>query len=421
MKLRKIESLKPKQKKLRVCAYARVSTDSLKQGESFENQVSTYERVIKSNPEYEFVSVYADQGMTGRSENRPEFQRMIADCKAGKIDLIITKSISRFARNTTTVLKYTRELKEIGVGVLFEENNINTLSSEGELMMTVLASFAQEESRSISENNKWTLKKKFERGEGMVNTARFMGYDKDETGDLVINKEEAKVVRLIFKMYLLGIGCHRIAKALNEEGVPTIAESSWHASTIKGMLTNEKCKGDFHIQKTYIPEGTHQSVKNNGQVQSYYVTEDHPAIISAEEWQQVQELMEYHRKQRNIGKGEKYQKRYPMSGMLVCPYCGKSLRRRYVYNRKVERLCATYIHKGKEACKGIRIRDTELTGLSFSEPMVVEEVMINGEKHYGYTSKRAYDAGERAADRIEKESSSVLPRVNGPRRTVIKL
>lgn len=190
MKLRKIESLKPKQKKLRVCAYARVSTDSLKQGESFENQVSTYERVIKSNPEYEFVSVYADQGMTGRSENRPEFQRMIADCKAGKIDLIITKSISRFARNTTTVLKYTRELKEIGVGVLFEENNINTLSSEGELMMTVLASFAQEESRSISENNKWTLKKKFERGEGMVNTARFMGYDKDETGDLVINKEE---------------------------------------------------------------------------------------------------------------------------------------------------------------------------------------------------------------------------------------
>ena len=197
-------------------------------------------------------------------------------------------------------------------------------------------------------------------------------------------------------------------------------EDEWN-DNVKGMLTNEKYKGDFHIQKTYIPEGTHQSVKNNGQVQSYYVTEDHPAIISAEEWQQVQELMEYHRKQRNIGKGEKYQKRYPMSGMLVCPYCGKSLRRRYVYNRKVEWLCATYIHKGKEACKGIRIRDTELAGLSFSEPMVVEEVMIDGEKHYGYTSKRAYDAGERAADRIEKESRSVLPRINRPRRTVIKL
>ena len=337
MKLRKIEPLKPKQKKLRVCAYARVSTDCLKQGESFENQVSTYERVIKSNPEYEFVSVYADQGMTGRSENRPEFQRMIADCKAGKIDLIITKSISRFARNTTTVLKYTRELKELDVGVLFEENNINTLSSEGELMMTVLASFAQEESRSISENNKWTLKKKFERGEGMVNTARFMGYDKDETGDLVINKEEAKVVRRIFEMYLSGIGCHRIAKALNEEGIPTVAGTSWHASTIKGMLKNEKYKGDFHIQKTYIPEGSHQSVINNGQEQSYYVTEDHPAIINAEEWQQAQEMLEYHRKERNIGKGTKYKNRYPMSGMLVCPYCGKSLRRRYVYNRKVMR------------------------------------------------------------------------------------
>ena len=161
MRLRKIEPIEAKAKKLRVCAYARVSTDSLKQGESFENQMTTYEALIKSNPEYEFAGVYADQGLSGTSENRPEFQRMLADCRAGKIDLIITKSISRFARNTTIVLDYTRELKQLGIGVYFEENNINTLSAEGELMMTVLASFAQEESRSISDNNKWSIGKRF--------------------------------------------------------------------------------------------------------------------------------------------------------------------------------------------------------------------------------------------------------------------
>jgi hypothetical protein len=289
-------------------------------------------------------------------------------------------------------------------------------------MMTVLASFAQEESRSISENNKWTLKKKFERGEGMINTSRFMGYDKDETGDLVINKDEAKIVRKIYDMYLAGEGCHRIAKALNDEGIKTVTGAEWHPSTINGMLTNEKYKGDFHIQKYYTPEGKkNQTVVNKGEVKSFYVSEDHPAIVSEEEWQQVQELMQYHKEIRNIQKGNKYQNRYPLSGLLICSHCGKSLRRRYVYNKSVEWICSTYIQKGKKACKGIRVRDELLAGLSFTEPMVVEEVMIDGEKHYGYTSKRAYDRGERAADRIEKERSSVLPRVNRSRRTVIEL
>lgn len=422
MRLRRIEPIEAKGKKQRVCAYARVSTDSIEQGESFENQVITYERLIKSNPEYEFAGVYADQGISGTSEKRPEFQRMMEDCGNGKIDLIITKSISRFARNTTIVLNYTRELKQLGIGVYFEENNINTLSAEGELMMTVLASFAQEESRSISENNKWSIGKRFERGEGMINTTRFMGYDKDETGDLVINKVEAKIVRRIFEMYLSGEGCHRIAKILNDEGIKTITGSKWHSSTIKGMLINEKYKGDFHIQKYYTPEGKrNHTVKNNGEVKSFYVSENHPAIVSEEEWQQVQELMQYHKEQRNIQSGNKYQNRYPMSRMLICPHCGKSLRRRYVYNRKVEWICSTYIQEGKEACKGIRVRDELLTGLSFTEPMVVEEVIENGEKHYDYTSKRAYDNGKRAADRNKEKGRSVLPRVNRSRRTVIEL
>jgi uncharacterized C2H2 Zn-finger protein len=189
------------------------------------------------------------------------------------------------------------------------------------------------------------------------------------------------------------------------------------------MLTNEKYKGDFLIQKVYTPEGKrNHTVKNKGQRTQYYVTDDHPAIVSAEEWQQAQEMLDYHRKQRGIdGSDGKYQNRYPMSGMLVCPYCGKSLRRRYVYNRKVEWICATYIHEGKKACKGIRLRDTELAGLSFSEPMVVEEAIINGEKHYSYTSKREYDSGKRASFDCKEESGSVLPSVHRSRRTVIKL
>ena len=151
--------------KKRVCAYARVSTDSRRQEDSLENQMETYERLITGNPEYEFIGVFADQGISGYCENRPKFQRMMEKARAGEIDLIITKSISRFARNTVTVLKFARELKELGVGIFFEEQNINTLSGDGEMMLAVLASFAQEESRSMSENNKWSIRKKFERGE----------------------------------------------------------------------------------------------------------------------------------------------------------------------------------------------------------------------------------------------------------------
>lgn len=422
MQLKKIQPEKTTSNKLRVCAYARVSTDSDKQEISLDNQIFTYENLIKSNREYRFAGVYADQGITGFSENRPEFQRMLSDARAGKLDMIITKSISRFARNTVTLLKYVRELKDMGVGVLFEENNIYTLSSEGEMMLSVLASFAQEESRSMSENNKWTCRKKFERGELMVNTTRFMGYNKDENGELVINESEAAIVRRIFDMYLSGTGAHTIAKTLNEEGITTITGSDWHASTIMGMLKNEKYKGDCLLQKYYTPEHKRVSVKNKGELKQYYVSDNHEAIIAPEDWEHVQELIEYNRQKRGIKPGETlYQNRYPNSHKMICPYCGKYLRRRLVYGKKVEWICATYIHKGKAACKGIRLRETELAGRVFTEPTVVEEVVIDGSKHYCYTSKTDYDNGIRATGLEEKEGSSVLPRVNRSRRTVIKL
>ena len=194
--------------KKRVCAYARVSSLSNSQGESLENQITYFKSKIKSNPEYEFVDVFVDHGITGTKEDRPAFQEMLKQCQEGKIDLILVKSVSRFARNTLIVLEQVRKLKSIGVEVYFENENIWTLSKDGELMLTVLSAFAEEESRSVSENVKWSIRKRFEKGEGILNTKRFLGYDKDMYGDLIINEKEAEIVRRIFEEYLNGKGSH---------------------------------------------------------------------------------------------------------------------------------------------------------------------------------------------------------------------
>lgn len=255
--------------KKRVCAYARVSTDSRRQEDSLENQMETYERLITGNPEYEFIGVFADQGISGYCENRPQFQRMMEKARAGEIDLIITKSISRFARNTVTVLKFARELKELGVGIFFEEQNINTLSGDGEMMLAVLASFAQEESRSMSENNKWSIRKKFERGEVMITTSRFLGYDKNEYGDLIVNRKEAEIVSLTFDLYLMNVGSSRIGELLDYLGVKTVTGTTWESGTINGLLCNEKYKGDFHLQKYYTPENKRNHTRKEEQLLSY--------------------------------------------------------------------------------------------------------------------------------------------------------
>ena len=425
MRIRIITAVPTAEKKKRVCAYARVSTDSRRQEESLENQTATYERLIRSNPEYAFAGVYADQGISGYCENRPQFQKMLERARAGEIDLIITKSISRFARNTVTVLKVARELKERGVGIFFEEQNINTLSGDGEMMLAVLASFAQEESRSMSENNKWSIKKKFERGEVMITTSRFCGYDKNEYGDLVVNGKEAEIVRLSFDLYLMAVGSTRIASLLDYLGVPTVTGGTWEGGTIGGMIANEKYKGDFLLQKYYTPpDKRNVTRKNRGEVQSYYISENHEPIVTPEVWQQAQEMRDYRKKIRNIGQDgtRKFQNRYPLSGMLICPYCGRTLRRRQVYKKKIQWLCSTYIEQGKQACKGIRIDDAELAGLHVTGQTVVEEVLKDGKKHYRYTSKAEFDfTGESQPERPEDTDGSVLPGVNRPRRTVIKL
>ena len=411
-------------KKKRVCAYIRVSSDKEAQLDSLENQEAYFIRKYAQETGCEFVGIYSDVGISGTSEKRPAFQEMLNACMCGEIDLIHTKSISRFARNTVTVLEVSRQLKSLGIGIYFEEQDINTMSAEGELMLTVLASFAQEESYNISENQKWAIQKKFARGDVMINTNRFLGYDKDKDGNLIINEKEAEIVRMIFRMYLGGDGTFRIAKKLNELGIPTVTGKQWHETTIRGMLKNEKYKGDCLLQKYYVPKVGGATVANDGKVQSYYITGNHEAIIPKEEWDAVQRLRKERAEERNIDtkNTQKFKNRYPLSGKLICPYCGKHLRRLYAYKKYVW-ACSTYIDKGKKVCRGIRIPECVTDEWTIDEPVVVrEEVNADGEKYYSYSSQQESDGRNSGKERnTQNPNGSVLPGVYRPRRTVIKL
>ena len=411
-------------KKKRVCAYIRVSSDKEAQLDSLENQEAYFIRKYAQETGCEFVGIYSDVGISGTSEKRPAFQEMLNACMCGEIDLIHTKSISRFARNTVTVLEVSRQLKSLGIGIYFEEQDINTMSAEGELMLTVLASFAQEESYNISENQKWAIQKKFARGDVMINTNRFLGYDKDKDGNLIINEKEAEIVRMIFRMYLGGDGTFRIAKKLNELGIPTVTGKQWHETTIRGMLKNEKYKGDCLLQKYYVPKVGGATVANDGKVKSYYITGNHEAIIPKEEWDAVKRLRKERAEERNIDtkNTQKFKNRYPLSGKLICPYCGKHLRRLYAYKKYVW-ACSTYIDKGKKVCRGIRIPECVTDEWTIDEPVVVrEEVNADGEKYYSYSGQQESDGRNPGKERnTQNPNGSVLPGVYRPRRTVIKL
>lgn len=415
---------KQQYKVLRACAYCRVSTGSDEQALSLENQTITYERLIKSNPQYEFAGIYYDKAMTGSKENRAGFQQMLSDAREGNIDLIITKSVSRFARNTVTVLKYSRELKEIGVGIFFEEENINTLSKDGELMLAVLSSFAQEELRSMSNNQKWSLHKKYERGISDIKYQGMMGYYKNANNELVINEEQAEIVRRIYAMYIDGMGMEAISKQLNSEGIPSYKNRKWTSTSIRDILKNEKYKGDFKLQKFYCIE-PNKKVRNKGDITSYYIEDDHQPIVSRNDWDKVQQIIAERRSVKSIGCGDtgKYQNRYPLSGLLICPYCGSTLKRKQVYNKRIEWWCSKSIKEGVKACKGIHVRDEDAMRHNITEPTIVKEMIVNGKKRYSYTRKSEYDInGEKKQQGAQKgQNGSVLPSVNRYRRTAIKL
>ena len=295
--------------KLRVAAYCCVSTDSEEQATSYEAQIEHYTEYIQKNPEWELAGIFADEGLSGTdTRKRGEFNRMIEECMAGKINMVITKSISRFARNTLDCLKYIRQLKDRNIPVFFEKENINTMDSKGEVLLTIMASLAQQESQSLSQNVKLGLQYRYQQGLVQVNHNRFLGYTKDEEGQLIIEPEEAEVVKRIYREYLEGASLAQIGKSLEADGILTAAgKAKWRPETLKKILRNEKYIGDALLQKTYTVDFlSKKRVKNNGIVPQYYVENSHEAIIPRDLYMQVQEEMV---RRANLHSGAKRKKR----------------------------------------------------------------------------------------------------------------
>lgn len=354
--------------KLRVAAYCRVSTDSEEQSSSYDVQIEHYTEFIKKNNEWAFAGIFADDGISGtNTKKREEFNKMIDECMAGKIDMIITKSISRFARNTLDCLHYIRKLKEKNVAVYFEKENINTLDAKGEIMITIMASLAQQESQSLSQNVKLGYQYRYQQGQVMVNCSRFLGYTKDENKKLVIVPEEAEIIKRIYREYLEGSSMDKIKKGLEADGVLTGAGGKrWYTSSIRKILSNEKYIGDALLQKNYTVDFlTKKRVKNNGIVPQYYVENNHEAIIPREIYMQVQE--ELVRRSRghisSSGKRRNFSSSHAFSQIVFCGECGEIFRRVHWNN------------SGKKSIVWRCVSRLESTGLSCNARTVAEDIL----------------------------------------------
>ena len=305
----------------RVAGYARVSTDSEEQLTSYEAQVDYYTRYIRSRADWQFVDVYTDEGISATNTKRREgFNRMVQDALDGKIDLIVTKSVSRFARNTVDSLTTVRKLKDASVEVYFEKENIWTLDSKGELLITIMSSLAQEESRSISENVTWGQRKRFADGKVSIPYGQFLGYRKGKDGLPEIVPEQAEIVRSIYRMCIEGISTNAIAKQLTQQGVPTPAgKQVWQRATVESILRNEKYKGAALLQKKFTVDFLQKKMKaNEGEVPQYYVEHSHEAIIDPEEWEKVQLELACRKTSTR-----RTQCNSPFSGKLICGDCGE--------------------------------------------------------------------------------------------------
>ena len=343
------------ERKKHVAAYARVSSGKDAMLHSLSAQVSYYSSMIQSHGDWLYVGVYADEAKTGTKESRADFQRLIADCEAGKIDMVITKSISRFARNTVTLLQTVRNFKTLGVDIYFEEQNIHTMSGDGELMMTILASYAQEESRSASENQKWRVRRNFE--EGIPWRGVMLGYHLKD-GQYEIVPEEAEIVRRIFRDYLSGLGYISIAKQLNEEGIPSSCGMKWHASTVQKLLSNYTYTGNMLLQKTFRENHiTKKTLFNRGELPMYHAENTHEAIIDLDTFQTVQ--TEKARRAERFVKKPTPNTTYPFTGLLACANCGKNYRRKVTKGGPVW-ICSTFNTLGKSACASKQIPEDTL-------------------------------------------------------------
>jgi len=397
----RIKVIKPtsqlRQQKKKVCAYVRVSTDSIQQEDSLENQTSYFKDFITANPEWEFAGIYSDQGISGFKETRPGFQRMITDAKAGKINLIVVKSISRFARNTETVLKFSRELKNIGVGIFFQLQNINTLSGAGELMLTVLAAFAQAESEGASDNVKLTYKRKFSSGIPAYGLEKTFGYTTNIEGDIVTDEEKAKIVRLIFDLAEKEVWPSKIKEYLNKNKIPGRSGGQWDDTAIFRVLHNVAYKGDVILQKTFL-DSRRKRHRNEGQVDQWYIAENHPPIVSPNQWDMVQEILQRRSETLATSGPEKPEKprsshsTYPLSNKMFCPSCGAKLIHKWSNGGRQEYwACRTNVKVGKDACKGVWLPAEVANGWGeIREPIVV----IQYDDEYGMRKFTAFPKDE---------------------------
>jgi len=364
-----LKSLAPKK---RVCAYCRVSSDSIGQLQSFSAQMEHYTALIEKNNEWQFCGVYADEGISGISKNkRGEFLRLIKDCEEQKIDMVITKSISRFARNTKDSIETIRKLKAVGVSVFFEKENIDTMSGESELVLTILSSIAQEESISISKNIRWGCQKRFQTGEWIQSYFPY-GYTKDDNGDMIIEENESEVVRRIFREYLNGKGTYVIAKELTQDYIPLRRGGEiWADKTITDILQNERYVGDLLMQKTFTSD-TFPFVRkrNTGQRKKYLVSENHEPIISRAQAEEVKEIMEYRKARLHIPSDgtNKYQNRYIFSGKIICGECGHIFKRQTISANKPY----NYI----QWCCGQHIRYIEKCGMKSIRDEAIKQAFV---------------------------------------------
>lgn len=351
-RITKIEEIKDfgYKRKLRVAAYARVSTSSEEQLLSLEAQKAHYESYINANDEWLFAGLYFDEGISGtKVETRNGLLQMLSDCEAGSIDYIITKSISRFSRNTTDCLEMVRKLQELDIPVFFEKENINTGSMDSELMLTILSSMAESESTSISENSKWSIQKRFQNGTFIISYPPY-GYE-NKNGEMVIIPEQAVVVKRIFEEALAGKGTRAIARGLTQDGIPTKKGNTWSPGTINGILKNEKYTGDVIFQKTFTDRNFNRH-RNQGEQNQYLVKNHHVPIVTHELFEKVQDLLEHHAKEKGIERGKgKYQARYAFSGKIICGDCGSTFKRRQHYKPSgdyVAWCCNKHIENKKE-------------------------------------------------------------------------
>ena len=358
--VQKEENLFPQ--RLRVAAYARVSTEQDEQESSYEAQVDYYSHYIQGNPDWEFVKVFADRGITGTSmKNREEYNRMVELALNGGIDLILTKSISRFARNTVDTLQTVRKLKAAGVEVIFEKENLHTFDPKCEVMLTIMSSLAQEESRSISENIRWAQRKNMKEGKVHVAYSHFLGYCKGEDGGMEIVEEEAKIVRKIYELFLNGMTINHIAKYLTEHEIPTPAgKKKWSVSTVRSILSNEKYKGDALLQKTYTVDYLTKEVRRNeGEVRQYLVENSHEPIIDPETFDRVREKLSkqkhYHTKVRDYS---------PFCNTVICGDCGGFYGHKVWHNRaNTERYDVWYCNQkytGNHKCMSPVLREEQI-------------------------------------------------------------